>query len=507
MAESKTCRVRKVGVLPSPETETDEKLGKPRNESAASAEGLTERRITTDKDGTVCEDAQEKRRSNHRRLSSTLHGPADRGETAHSLSREDELTGTSPCADVPEVEKRSTKHCADGPKQGDEDPNDEPSSDAEERARENPVTVTEQFSRTPRKSRVQMLLDEESVEMFLSTDQLQKGELYETERGRQRGPEEMLFQRQYSETTRLRHEQIVRQILQEFDLEKCMATYRNLGVYEKKPQGRSVADFRFRSELIRLMGTEIIQISDQSWAGRFQESLREDYEKMLMDKEQNLARAEHDRLHRLHVESIIGDTGAALTRELIKKVKASKAKKGSLSNLPIFKKEDHNIRERALNSRRIKRAYNANQITHEWLKLAFQPEPPVNIDFLQGPGEEEGEEKKDLSAQDIAVADGPRLVPPPAILSLPTANARIRSTVSFADENAAISPSYVLRVLTPEERAEKRHKRYRHLPEAVRQLYEEETVAGLYQLASRLIFTKKKPAEEEDKTKKVVIVE
>lgn len=87
------------------------------------------------------------------------------------------------------------------------------------------------------KCRVRTLMDEASVEMFLSTDEMER---MEKEAGWQRtgGARRPQLQRQYSDDTKKRHEKVVRQILQDFDLEECKNKYRNLGAYEKRITGK-----------------------------------------------------------------------------------------------------------------------------------------------------------------------------------------------------------------------------------------------------------------------------
>jgi hypothetical protein len=86
------------------------------------------------------------------------------------------------------------------------------------------------------------MLDEASVEMFLSTDAMERmekeAEWQREQSERAGGPRRPQLQRQYSEDTKKRHEKIVRQILEDFDLEECKKKYRNLGAYEKRPTGK-----------------------------------------------------------------------------------------------------------------------------------------------------------------------------------------------------------------------------------------------------------------------------
>ena len=92
------------------------------------------------------------------------------------------------------------------------------------------ATVREQRSRNGKE-------DETSLQMFLSTDNMEREEEYQRSRGRQ-GGKKVVFQRQYSDETKRKHEEIIRRILDEFDLEETKRKYRNSNACENRRIGK-----------------------------------------------------------------------------------------------------------------------------------------------------------------------------------------------------------------------------------------------------------------------------
>ncbi|KAK7473716.1 hypothetical protein BaRGS_00035043, partial [Batillaria attramentaria] len=117
---------------------------------------------------------------------------------------------------------------------------------------------------------------DEFLEMFLSTEDMDSEEEYPEGRGRgSRGGRRLAWQ--CTEEARKKHEELLRKILEEFDLERTKEKYRNAYVIERQRNGKSVADYQFRAELERMMGSEVIRINDKTWSKRFTEKLLEDY--------------------------------------------------------------------------------------------------------------------------------------------------------------------------------------------------------------------------------------
>lgn len=79
--------------------------------------------------------------------------------------------------------------------------------------------------------------DETSLQMFLSTDNMEREEEYQRSRGRHVG-KKVVFQRQYSDETKRKHEEIIRRILDEFDLEETKRKYRNSNACEHRRIGK-----------------------------------------------------------------------------------------------------------------------------------------------------------------------------------------------------------------------------------------------------------------------------
>ena len=79
--------------------------------------------------------------------------------------------------------------------------------------------------------------DETSLQMFLSTDNMEREEEYQRSRGRHAG-KKVVFQRQYSDETKRKHEEIIRRILDEFDLEETKRKYRNSNACEHRRIGK-----------------------------------------------------------------------------------------------------------------------------------------------------------------------------------------------------------------------------------------------------------------------------
>ncbi|KAK7094367.1 uncharacterized protein [Littorina saxatilis] len=71
------------------------------------------------------------------------------------------------------------------------------------------------------------------------------------------------------------------------------------------PQLPELADFKFRSELIRLMGSDRILVSDSYWNTKLIKALRDDYERQLNDVEANLREVERKRMKKLLLKGFI----------------------------------------------------------------------------------------------------------------------------------------------------------------------------------------------------------
>ncbi|XP_070175775.1 trichohyalin-like isoform X2 [Littorina saxatilis] len=326
--------------------------------------------------------------------------------------------------------------------------------------------------------------DEESLQMFLSTDFMEREEEYQTEMKEKEKGEKIVFNRQYSETTKRHHEEVIRKILEDFDLETTKDKYRNSNACEIRRNGRSLADFRFRSELLRMMGTDVIRLSDQTWTARFQDCLREDYERQLEEQMYTLAEAENQRMHRLRLEGVIQEATNSASDDMWKRAFESKGPsraqsrrcsavikpkltddearaypyQAALRAFPsdaalIFAEDEYNRRERELTARRTKKSYRP----HRRMSAVLAPKEPEPIQLDEVDSQE---------------------------------------SVPVQDSDSEI----YLPVLSAEERRDKRCKR---LPRHVARLYDEETVHGLYNWASRLVGQPTHETREEEAAQKV----
>ena len=105
------------------------------------------------------------------------------------------------------------------------------STDVEEKDNDNSSpAVREQRSRNG-------VEDETSLQMFLSTDNMEREEEYQRSRGT-RGGRKVVFHRQYSDETKRKHEEIIRRILDEFSLEETKNKYRNSNACEHRRNGK-----------------------------------------------------------------------------------------------------------------------------------------------------------------------------------------------------------------------------------------------------------------------------
>ncbi|XP_070175776.1 uncharacterized protein [Littorina saxatilis] len=245
-----------------------------------------------------------------------------------------------------------------------------------------------------------------------------------------------------------------------------------------------LADFRFRSELLRMMGTDVIRLSDQTWTARFQDCLREDYERQLEEQMYTLAEAENQRMHRLRLEGVIQEATNSASDDMWKRAFESKGPsraqsrrcsavikpkltddearaypyQAALRAFPsdaalIFAEDEYNRRERELTARRTKKSYRP----HRRMSAVLAPKEPEPIQLDEVDSQE---------------------------------------SVPVQDSDSEI----YLPVLSAEERRDKRCKR---LPRHVARLYDEETVHGLYNWASRLVGQPTHETREEEAAQKV----
>ncbi|XP_025113926.1 eukaryotic translation initiation factor 5B-like isoform X2 [Pomacea canaliculata] len=180
--------------------------------------------------------------------------------------------------------------------------------------------------------------EDDVVDLFLSTADLKRQAASprpQTAEGRRVG--RAGFHGDETEGTRRRHEEIVRKILEEFDLEATKKKYRSFDAVEMQITGSSSAEYRFRQELMRLMGTETIRLNDREWNRKYHERLRQDYERALIEKERQLAEKERERIHRLRMEGIVLDKASAADREK-KKMKTLKSQRQLTFSFPVDRK-------------------------------------------------------------------------------------------------------------------------------------------------------------------------
>nr|KAG5689596.1 hypothetical protein BaRGS_032354 [Batillaria attramentaria] len=249
---------------------------------------------------------------------------------------------------------------------------------------------------------------------------------------------------QCTEEARKKHEELLRKILEEFDLERTKEKYRNAYVIERQRNGKSVADYQFRAELERMMGSEVIRINDKTWSKRFTEKLLEDYYKY--EDEQALRRAEEEklRIHKLKVLGLIQEQQPYERRLTITRMQ-EKWKRMSC-------KPPHELDEAV--RRKLRRD---DELNHR--RMTLNTRRQTNI--YTGPSLtiEENVGKLNLKDSDV---DG------------------------VAESKPRVG-------LTAEDRRQRaaelmRQKRFsKVLPDDVQKIYYEETVEGLYNMAERLV--------------------
>ncbi|XP_076455217.1 uncharacterized protein LOC143289891 [Babylonia areolata] len=276
---------------------------------------------------------------------------------------------------------------------------------------------------------------------------------------------------QYSDETKRKQEEIIRRILEEFDLEETMQKYRNSNACSIRREGKSLADFRFRSELMRMMGSDEIRLNDQNWSKRFQQNLYKEYEKYLDQQAQNLAQAETQRLHRLRVQGIIQEESSskkdsdAFGKHRLSLGGGGGKKKAdrpgdegpdssrtteSPATKPIFDDEESETRQKAMLETRQESLYQPSEDVHtQMARLKRTDDERVRPDREKGhpdaPSSDVSEDSQDFDSGSL-----------------------------FMEED---------------DQAERRKKRYRHLPPKIAQLYEEESIPGLYKMAEGLLGT------------------
>ncbi|XP_069120816.1 uncharacterized protein [Argopecten irradians] len=108
-----------------------------------------------------------------------------------------------------------------------------------------------------------------------------------------------------------RNRAIVRQLLDEFDMEETVARYRNQESQDfVLDEGdfsvdSSLSALRIRQKLLRLMGTDVIRLNDKSYTDTLLDKLKQEYESNVEKKEKALQEAEKKRLRKLMLEGVI----------------------------------------------------------------------------------------------------------------------------------------------------------------------------------------------------------
>ena len=104
--------------------------------------------------------------------------------------------------------------------------------------------------------------DEESLQMFLSTDNMEDDDDYLGGRGRV-GGDRWAHHPGYSDKMQRKHESIIRRILAEFDMEETKSKYRNNSAYEHRPQGKRYRTFQ--SKQCTVVSTTDREIRGPNW--------------------------------------------------------------------------------------------------------------------------------------------------------------------------------------------------------------------------------------------------
>ncbi|XP_060071881.1 uncharacterized protein LOC132551763 [Ylistrum balloti] len=118
-------------------------------------------------------------------------------------------------------------------------------------------------------------------------------------------------QRPYSDLQKKKKQAVVRELLNEFDMEETVARYRNQNSQEfvlaesEFSLDVSLSVLRTRQHLQRLMGTDVIRLNDHNYTETLLQKLKEEYEANMDKKEKALADAEKQRLRKLMLEGII----------------------------------------------------------------------------------------------------------------------------------------------------------------------------------------------------------
>ncbi|KAK6196008.1 hypothetical protein SNE40_001316 [Patella caerulea] len=146
--------------------------------------------------------------------------------------------------------------------------------------------------------------DDENVRMFVSSAAMET-EIIAKPTNDGTISKRMELEREYSEETKRKHEKIIRRLLQEFDLEKTKDKYRSGDIIEYKANAVGLEHSKFREELIRLMGSDVIRLNDREWNERFHRRIEEEYHRTLDQKEKALAEAEEKRIRKLKLEGLV----------------------------------------------------------------------------------------------------------------------------------------------------------------------------------------------------------
>ncbi|XP_067660980.1 uncharacterized protein [Haliotis asinina] len=271
------------------------------------------------------------------------------------------------------------------------------------------------------------------------------------QKGRQHRPE---LQREYSELTKQMHEEVVMKLLEDFDIEDTKDKYRcSRGTIIYVPGGRGLADHRFRSELRRLMGSDVIHLNDRKWNERFQRRLQEEYEKRLDRKEDELAEAEEVRIRKLKLEGLVplsaendADEYGHVTRGSCKR-KKEKTKRGHKSR----------TKRSPSPSPRGSRCRSAPPRPVTWYKPS--EDIPTQVELMNK--RRSGKQTRDRD------------------------HSKSRDASYDNNKRSSRSPSPV----ASEGCSTSRQK----LPQEIKELYQEETVDGLYVMAEQLVFVAGNP--------------
>ncbi|XP_046362238.2 uncharacterized protein LOC124139308 isoform X1 [Haliotis rufescens] len=278
-------------------------------------------------------------------------------------------------------------------------------------------------------------------------------------KGRQQRPE---LQREYSDLTKQKHEEVVMKLLEDFDIEDTKDKYRcSRGEITYVPKRRGLADNQFRAEMRRLMGSEVIHLNDRKWNERFQRRLQEEYEKRLDRKEDELAEAEAVRIRKLKLEGLVpmsaengADEYGHVTGGSGKRSK-EKRKRGHKSR----KKRSPSPSPRGT---RCRSAPPARPVT--WYKPS--EDIPTQVELMN----KRRSRKHSMRSRDRSKSR----------------DASSGNNESSPREDRSTSP------VGSEGSATSRQKR----PREIKDLYQEETVDGLYVMAERLVYIDPHPKQK-----------